>query len=343
MSGRSLPRIALAALRAAVARPWVTVALVAVNLAVALVVVAPLRGPLAADLDTNLYGGAMASGTSWRWFDTFDRRHPALLGDLGAWEALFGEKGVTLEGLRKLSGVPAAAALGGLLVFWLNGLLHTGWLAVLRAARARPGPATGTAPPAGPRGVSGVFAAAVRYAVPATLLAALALALYAGVYAALYVGAGRLIDRLGELSQRETVSLALTWGRLLLTAAAMLGVKLLYDLARAALVELGGWSVVRALAAAAGELVRRGAAYVALYLLLGAAAPLLVALWWLLTAPLAPQSWVGLAILFVLQQLFLGARVGLRLAHLAGTQALFLERRTEPEPPAAAPLGAPAA
>jgi hypothetical protein len=66
---------------------------------------------------------------------------------------------------------------------------------------------------------------------------------------------------------------------------------------------------------------------VALYLLLGLAAPALAAAWWLATGWLRPQGWITLGLLFLLQQVFLGARIALRLTHLAATRALYLEAR----------------
>jgi hypothetical protein len=69
------------------------------------------------------------------------------------------------------------------------------------------------------------------------------------------------------------------------------------------------------------RLLRRGWAYALLYLAIGA-------------GPLVPRTWIGLAIVFALHQIFLAARITLRLAHLGATQGLLL---------AASELRAPAA
>lgn len=311
---RSLPSILVAALGRTGARPRLVAALLLVNLAAALVLTVPLGALLAAELDHNLYGDAMASGASWRWFDTVDRRHPAVLGDLAAWHALFEDEGVAWSDLAELSGVPAAVLAAGLALFWLNSLLHTGWLAAMLPGRR------GT-----PREL---FAEAARFALPTSLLAVLAVAGYAAVYAVVYVGGGRLLDGVGEAAQREWVSLGLTWGRLLVTLGGMLAVKLVFDLARAALVELGAWRLLPALGIAAGELVRRGPAYLALYLVIGLGTPLLAIAWWLLTLPLGPATgWAVLLLLFVCQQVLVAGRIALRLAHLAATQGLLRARR----------------
>lgn len=320
-------------LRDVAAHPGAVLALLAGNLLAAIALAAPLAALLASDLDHNLYGDAMAEGASWRWFDTADRRHPAVLGDLSAWNALFGERGVRLDDLAKLSGVPLAIALAGLAVYWLNALLHAGWLAAL---------GTGAAGPAGigPAGIGRVgargaaaatFAGAARFALPATLIALLAAALYAGAYALLYLGFGALLDGTGEASQREWVSLGLTWMRLALVLAAFLGIKLWSDLAKAALVERAGGgsgaglaALPGALLAAAAELLRRGPIYATAYLAIGLGTPLLAALWWVVTLPLEPATlWPLLVVLVLAQQLFLAFRIALRLAHLAATRRLL--------------------
>ncbi len=319
-------------LRDVAARPGAVLALLAGNLLLAIALAAPLAALLASDLDHNLYGDAMAEGSSWRWFDTADRRHPALLGDLSAWNALFGDEGVRLDDLAKLSGVPLAIVLAGLAVYWLNALLHTGWLAALGHGAADPagaGPA-GIGPAASRGTAAATFAGAARFALPATLIALVAAAFYAGAYALLYLGLGALLDGAGEASQREWVSLGLTWMRLALVLAAFLGIKLWSDLAKAALVERAGGrgtglaALPGALLAAAAQLLRRGPVYATAYLAIGLGTPLLAALWWVVTLPLEPATlWPLLVVLVLAQQLFLALRIALRLAHLAATRRLL--------------------
>jgi hypothetical protein len=286
---------------------------------------APIAAVLSAELDHNLYGESMARGASWRWFDTVDRKHPVLLGDLAAWHGLLGEEGVKARDLAKLSGVPLAIALGGLGLYWLNALLHTGYLAALAArGRAEPGAA-----PLAPGTAGAMLAGAARFAVPATVVAVLAAAGYAAAYAVLYLGLGRLLEDVGPASRREWVSLGLTWTRLALTLGGLLAVKLWSDLAKAALAERGAArplaALPGALAAAAGALLRRGPAYAIAYLALGLGTPLLAALFWLVTRPLEPATlWPLLVALALAHQLFLGARIALRLAHLAATRRLLI-------------------
>lgn len=316
-------------LRDALGRPGAVLALLALNLVAALALAAPVAGVLSAELDRNLYGETMAGGASWRWFDTVDREHPVLLGDLAAWNALFSEEGLTLGDLAKLSGLPLALAVAGLGLYWLNALLHTGWLAALSRQDQR---FDDGGSPLAPGTAGSMLAGAARYAVPATVIALAAAAGYAGAYALAYVGLGRLLDGVGEAAQREWVSLGLTWLRLVLTLGALVAVKLWSDLAKALLVERGAGrplaALPGALVAALGELLRRAPAYVTAYLALALGTALLAALWRLLSVLLEPATlWPLLVVLVLAQQLFLGARICLRLAHLAATRRLLVAGR----------------
>ena len=313
-------------LRDALGRPGAVLALLALNLAAALALAAPVAGVLSAELDRNLYGDAMAEGASWRWFDTLDREHPVLLGDLAAWHALFSDEGVTRGDLAKLSGLPLALAVAGIGLYWLNALFHTGWLAALWRHDQR-FDAGGSSLAPGTAGA--MLAGAARFAVPATVIAVFAGAGYAGVYALAYVWLGSVLDGIGEAAQREWVSLGLTWLRLAVTLFALLAVKLWSDLAKTLLVERGAArplaALPGALVSALGELLRRAPAYVTAYLALALGTALLAALWRLVAVLLEPATlWPLLVVLVLAQQVFLGARICLRLAHLAATRRLVV-------------------
>lgn len=308
---RTLPRAAGQVL----ARPRQLLAFWLLNLVIAAVLTVPLAGVLSETLDTNLYGEEMAEGPSWRWFDTVDRTRPEVLGDLSAVEALFGAEGLGLEELGKLSGVPLALLAAGLVVFWLNTLLHLGWLSTLAGGR---GDARG-----------GLLACAGRFAIPGSLLALGSLAAYAGVYALVFRGGGRLLEPLSAGTENEWVALALLWTRLALTLLALLGVKLTSDLAKSWMVQRDSRNLLRAVPAALGVLGRHGLRYVLGYLLVGAVALGAVALWWSLpdlgavTGGL-PQTWLGLLLVFLLHQVFLVLRIALRLWHLGVTWGLYV-------------------
>ncbi len=295
----------------AFARPqWWVVFLVA-NLLSAWILAAPLRGFLSQQLDDNLYGESMATGASWRWFDTTDRAFPAAFGDLGAWQALLGERGVGIDDLRELSGPAAAIAWAGVLMFWMSAVLHCGFLASLYADR---------------RGGAG--AATVRFALPVSAFSFFALLTYAATYWLLYVETGRWLAGWSQRVDSEWLALGATWARLGLTLLGLLAVKLLFDVAKVVLVERGTWNWPWAFLVALRELARHGGRYARLYLLLGAAAPPLVALWWLAASQVKAGGWISLFLLFAAQQLFLLARIGLRLAHLAAARSLFLDHRS---------------
>ncbi len=306
--------------------PQVVLLFVAVNLGVALLLVMPLRGLLGSTLDDNLFGDRMADGVSWRWYDTVAREHPQAVGDLSAWTALFSDRGLGLDDLEALSGPPAAVALGGMLLFLLFGVLHTGYLAVARW-----------------RDSGGVLAGVLHrsglFAVPALALALAAAAAYALVYWLAFVLTGPPTIRLAEWLQSERLHLVLVWARIGLTLLGFVLVKLWYDVAKAALVETGSWWLPTAALRAGREILTRGGVYLAVYLLIGAGTAALTVGWWTLTAPLIPRTWLGLLLLFLLQQIFVAARVALRLTHLGANQNLFLASSAAfaPAPPAASP------
>lgn len=326
----SLLATAAGGVRDALARPGAVIAFLVLNLGVAVALAAPLASVLEADLDRSLYGETMADGASWRWFDTADRRHPALLGDLSAWNALFDDEELGVDGgdLAKLAGVPLAVALAGLGLYWLNALLHTGWLVALSSQAEAPSLAPGLGSPLAPGSGSAMLAGAATFALPTTVIAAVAAAGYAAAYSLCHTGLGRLFDGVGAAAQREWVSLGLTWLEVVVTLGALLAVKLWSDLAKASLAGRGTARPLAALpgamAAALGELLRRGPRYVLVYLAIGLGTPVLAALWWVVALLLDPATaWPALALLVLAQQLLLGARITLRLAHLAATRRLL--------------------
>jgi len=302
------------------ARPRQLVAFWLLNLVVAALLTAPLAVVLSDHLDHNLHGERMAEGPSWRWLDTVDRTHPEVLGDRSAVSALFAAEGVGWEEMAELSGAPVAVLAGGLAVFWLNALLHLGFLSTLAGGRRDA------------RG--GLLAGAARFALPGTVLAVGALMAYVATYALVYVGGGRLMEPLSRAPENEWVALGLLWARVTVTLLALLGVKLTFDLAKAWLVQrdsvniLSG-NVLRAVLGALKELWRNGVRYGLAYLVVGAVAAVVVLLWWWLpdlgaiTGGL-PQGWLGLVLVFLLHQLFLLARIVLRLWHLGVTWNLVV-------------------
>jgi hypothetical protein len=288
------------------------------NILVAWVLVAPLRGLLRGELDSNLYGDTMATGSSWTWFQTVDRKHPELFGNLQAWHDLLSHRGVGLRALASLSGPAAGAALAGLFLFWLNAVMHCGFLASFVPGERQRSFGAGCA----------------HYALPASALAFFATLSYALVYGLLFVQTGRWTEGLRLAVDDERLALALTGGRLALTLAGFLAVKLIFDLAKVALVEKGNWNWLWATWLGARELARRPGGYALLYLLLGLLTLPWVGGWWLVFGRFVPESWFGLALTFVLQQLFLTGRIGLRLAHLAATQAYAAtSKRSHVTPP----------
>lgn len=321
-----LPALAVAGVRGAVARPGAVLLLLVLNLALATALVAPVGSLLSAELDHNLYGERMETGASWRWFHTVERQHPRAVGDYGAWTALFSSEGVRFKELRGLSGPPLLVALGGLLLFLLHAPLHVGYLAALRRTQR-------TSERRAARLMAGQ---AARLAPAALLLAVLA---GAGYVAAYLLGYSILADPLARLAEgwgSERWHVAFVFLRLALTGVLFLLVKSWVDLAKAELAERamesypeggGNRHLPAALAAAGRHLFAAGGACV---LLVGGFAALLLAAsagWWFLSRPLIPETWLGLLILFVLHQLFVGLRIVLRLGQLGAVRGVVLQRQ----------------
>ncbi|MFN7961524.1 MAG: hypothetical protein U0002_09650 [Thermoanaerobaculia bacterium] len=299
-------------LAAAAGRAHVVGGLLLVNLLVAWVLAAPLKGVLADNLDLNLYSDTMATGASWRWFDTVDRLNPAAFGNLDAWQGLLSPEGVKASALGKLSGTALAVVLAGLFLFWANAVFHCGFLATLQPAERR----------------LGFGASCAHLALPASALSFFALLSYLGVYALCYVQTGKWLEPWrGELPS-EGVAIALTWARLAVTGLGLLVVKTLFDLGKIALATRGNWNWPWAFFVAASELARRSPGYLLLSLGMGALVLPLSALWWATGGLLHPQGSIGLLILFVLHQLFVAARIFLRLAHLGAAHSYFQQSRT---------------
>lgn len=307
----SIVGAARAAWKQTFSRPHLVAVLLVVNLLCAWVLAAPLKGLLSSTLDDNLYGDAMAEGASWRWFDTVDRLEPHAFGNLDAWKALFTEAGIRWKDAKALAGPPAAVALAGLLLFWVNAVLHCGFLAHLYPDR---------------RG--GFGSATLRFALPVSAFSFFALLVYVSIYLLFYVATGKWLEDWSLAVDSEWASLAVTWTRLAVTLFFLLLAKLLFDLSKVVLVDRGTWNWPWAFLLGLRELGVRGWRYLTLYLLLGLAAPVLTIAWWVSTGWLRPQGWITLGLAFLLQQAFLSARIALRLAHLAATRALYLEARS---------------
>lgn len=321
-----LPGLALAGVRAAVARPGAVLLLLVLNLSLAAVLVVPLGSLLSAGLDHNLYGDRMETGASWRWFHTVEREHPEAVGDLGAWTALFSSEGVRWKDLRDLSGPPAMVALAALFLFLLHGPLHLGWLAAVRRTQR-------TSERSAARVMVGQ---AVRLAPAGLLLAVLAAAGYVGAYLLGYTALAEPLAGLAEGWGSERWHIVFIFLRLALAGVLLLVVKSYVDLAKAVLAERaadghpgtgGNRHLPAALTAAGRHLAGAGVPCV---LLVGGFTALLLAVsaaWWYLSRPLIPETWLGLLILFVLHQLFVGLRIALRLGGLAAVRGIVLHRQ----------------
>jgi hypothetical protein len=278
-------------------RPQHLLAFLLLNFVVAVVLVAPVQEVLSERLDHSLYGDRMATGVSWRALDTILRGRPDLLG----------RDGLGLP--NEPTGVFGQTLLAGALLFWLHTVLHCGYLATL-------GPRA-----AGSRG--SLFQGAARHAFGGSLLALLAAALY-GLVLALVLGlGGKGVEGLVASTDRESVALGLGWLLVAVALAGLVVVKVWSDLAKSSLVRRDTKNFLLAALDGGRLLLRGGGRYVVAYLAIGVVSLVVIALWWSIPGQLSPASTTGLLALALFQQLFVAARIGLRLAHLGATWNLY--------------------
>lgn len=297
----AIPKAIARAVAQVLRRPHHVLVFLLANLVTAGILILPLQHVLSESLDRSLYGDEMAQGVSWRAFDTILRTHPTL----GSPDGL-----EMPESLSGLTGLPYQALAAGVVMFWLQALLHCGYLSTLGSGLG------------GRR--RGLLGGTGRFAVPGTGLTALAAAGYGAV---LWVGfrwGDRLLEPVVSSLDREWLALGVWWGRLGLVLLGLLLVKLWFDLAKTSLVNRDTWNVLTAAFDGVRELIRRGLRYVVAYLLVGVASVVVIALWWWLPGQWAAYSTLGLVLLFLFQQTFLAMRIGIRLVHLGTTRNLMV-------------------
>lgn len=153
-------------------------------------------------------------------------------------------------------------------------------------------------------------------------LALATLALY-GVVFALNAPFARWADFQGRDALSETGALYWALGRRALLLAVLGGVFVLSSYAKAIIVLEERASALLALASAAGFAARRFLSVAGHALLVGLAALLLLRLWGAADAAWITTGYKTQLVSFALMQLFMFARIGLRLAFLAGALALY--------------------
>lgn len=291
-------------LRQAAERPLVLVGLLLLELLPAMVLVMPARAALSAALDSSLWSETLRHGPDGEGLVGLVRGSTLAGGSAALASVARGEFPVSGS---LATGSLGAVVAAGVALYWLHGMASCGFLATLYSER--------------PREQRQFAAATAYYALPATGLSLLAGAGYLTTIWLLYDRGGALVAlALGEPST-ETLALALTWGRLALTAIGLLGIKLLLDLSRLEMVERGtrNWPWVALLSLT--RFLRHGPRFLPLYLVHGAALLALATVWWLVPGRFWPQGWLGLGLLFAAQQLFALTRLGLRLARLAAMRS----------------------
>jgi hypothetical protein len=268
-----------------------------------------LRGAIASNLGRSFAADAAADGVNYDWWQEFSSQASGVARTFTPAAIGFA---ATLDSLSSLADarepiLPLAAAAAGYLLAWLflsGGILD-------RYARQRP------------TGAHGFFAASGVFFWRFLRLAIIAGAVYWFLFAYVH---GWLLD---DLYRRATQDLAVErdaflW-RLLLYAVfgvLLVGTNLLVDYAKIRLVVEDRRSAIGAMFAALGFLRRRAGRVVGLYALNTLVFLVLIALW----AAVAPGAgradwtmWAGLA----LAQLYVLARLTLKLQFLASHTTLF--------------------
>ena len=307
------------------------------NLLLAYAFAHPVNAALRQVLDRNPWAARLASANAplFEFYGELSRARPDVLGDLSAWDAVAtGEEGARgggrragLPGLLTSTGVAGSAAGFALLAAALAAVLAGGFAGRFGSERDR--------------GSLAAFGAdAARFALPSLLLGALSLAGIAAAWRWVYAATGRLYEPEDLRYEWEAILLGLArLGAFLVVAAA---VRLVVLYTRAAMGRAGRASLVGALGAALGFLVRRPVRVLALEILFGALGVLPLLLWVFLGPVWDGRDGAALALVVLGQQAVLLVRILARAAHL-GAASAFLARASEAAGRAASPAGLPPA
>jgi len=114
-----------------------------------------------------------------------------------------------------------------------------------------------------------------------------------------------------------------------LVVTLLMGVRLVFDLAKVMTVQEDRRGMVLAVGAALRFLVARPFTLVGLYVGLALLWLVVLALYALVAPTAGPASWTGVLLAFLLAQVVLAVKIGLRLSLLAGETAVYQEGRAE--------------
>ena len=298
---------------------WKALLLVlALNAALAAVLVRPLATALHQTLDRNPASDRMATGTDPQFFTTFARVRPDVIGDVGKLEDLL--TGATPSGrsaTAKLSSlVPKEGVAGSTIAF---GLLSAALAALLAGGFAGRFGATNDR-----TSLAAFGADCGKFALPSLALGLLSAGTIVAAWRWVYVGTGLLYNPDDFRYEWQAVALQLL--RLLAFLVVAVYVRLVVQYSRAAMGLAGSTNIAAALGRGLGFVLSHPAGTLTLEVLFGAAGLLPLALW-----GFYGRAWDGADrsafwTLLGLQQLVLFVRIGARAAHLGAASAWLSER-----------------
>ncbi|HQR46112.1 MAG TPA: hypothetical protein PLB02_05980 [Thermoanaerobaculia bacterium] len=303
----------------------------ALNAALAAVLVRPAATALHRTLDRSPWADRMATAADPLFFSHFTRIRPDVLGDVGKLEDLVtGATPTGTSATAKLSsllpkeGLAGSAIAFGLLAAALAAVLAGGFAGRFGAAEER-------------TSLAAFGADCGKFALPSLFFGLLSAGLIVAAWRWIYVGTGLLYDP-GDF-RYEWQAIAVTLLRLLAFLAVAGIVRVVVQYSRAAMGLSGSTNVAAALGRGLGFVLRHPGRTLALEIHFGAAGILPLVLWGLFGAAWDGADRSQFWTLLGLQQLVVLFRIAARTAYL-GAASAWLSRAAGDSGPAAAPEAA---
>jgi hypothetical protein len=320
---------------ASAATTWKALAVaLALNAALAAVLVRPAATAFHETLDRNPWADRMAKSADVLFFTNFTRVRPDVLGDVGKLEEIV--TGGTPSGTPttvKLSGLlPKKGVAGGTITF---GLLSAALATVLSGGFA------GRFGAASDRSSLAAFGSDCgKFALPSLGLGLVSATLIVAAWRWIYVAPGLLYDP-GDF-RYEWQAVALQLLRLLAFLAVAAYVRLVVQYSRAAMGLSGSANVASAIGRGLGFVLRHPAGTLTLEVLFGAAGILPLVLWAIYGTAWGGADLSDYWLLLALQQLVVLVRIAARAAHLGAASAWLRETASAGAPgPSPAPQPTP--
>ncbi|MFI5180557.1 MAG: hypothetical protein ACHQPI_04125 [Thermoanaerobaculia bacterium] len=330
MSQGSVPTLMVRAFGSTV-RMWKALLLaLALNAALAFVLVRPAATALHETLDRNPWSERLTKGADPLFFSHFTRVRPDVLGDVGKLEDILTgstpsgtSARVSWKSLLPKDGLAGSAVAFGLLSAALAALLAGGFAGRFGAGSDR-------------SSLAAFGQDCGRFALPSLLLGVLSAGLLIAAWRTLYVGTGLLYDA-GRFKYEW---LAVTFQLLRLFAFLLVAgyLRVVVQFSRAAMGNSGSVNLAAAIGRGLGMAFAHPVGTLALEIFFGALGILPLALW-----VMYGWTWDGAdlsdyATLLLLQQLVVVTRIAVRAAYL-GTASAWLARGVALSAPASAPAG----